>query len=108
MRVERRRTPRYPFIASVEITDDHENARTSSQVRELSLHGCYVEMANPFPEGANVMLEICSEKEILEAHATVAYVEPKEGMGLTFGELPPYCAAVLNKWLEQAKGRKAN
>jgi PilZ domain len=92
----------------VEITDDHENARTSSQIRELSQHGCYVEMANPFPEGANVLLEIYAEKEILEAHATVAYVEPKEGMGLMFGELPPYCQTVLNKWLEQAKGRKAN
>jgi hypothetical protein len=108
MRVERRRTSRYPFIASVEITDDKENARSSSQIRELSQHGCYVEMANPFPEGASVLLEICSEKEILEAYATVAYVEPKEGMGLTFGELPPYCATVLNKWLEQAQGRRAD
>jgi hypothetical protein len=108
MRAERRRTPRYPFIAEVEVTDEKDNSRTSTHIRELSLHGCYVEMSNPFPEGANVVLEIYSEKEFVETHATVAYVERDQGMGLTFGELPSYYAVVLNKWLEQAKGQKAN
>ncbi len=55
-----------------------------------------------------MLIEIYTEKEFLEAHATVAYLEPKEGMGLTFGEMPAYFASVLNKWLVQANGRKAN
>jgi hypothetical protein len=29
-------------------------------------------------------------------------------MGLTFDEMPPYFAGVLEKWLEQANGKKAN
>src|SRR5580704_11821053 len=108
MRAERRRAPRYPFIAMAEITDEMENARTSSQVSDLSQHGCYVEMMNPFPHGTNVLIEIYTETEFLEAHATVAYLEPKEGMGLTFSEMPPYFASVLNKWLKQANERKPN
>jgi hypothetical protein len=108
MRAERRRAPRYPFIAMAEITDEAENARTSSQVTDLSLHGCFVEMMNPFPYGTNVLIEIYTETEFLEAHATVARFEPKQGMGLTFDEMPAHFAGVLNKWLRQAKGRKAN
>jgi PilZ domain-containing protein len=108
MRAERRRAPRYPFIAMAEIVDDKENARTSSQVSDLSLHGCYVEMTNPFPEGTNVLIEIYTETEFLEAHATVAYLAPKQGMGLIFSEMPQYFAGVLNRWLVQANGRKAN
>jgi hypothetical protein len=61
MKTERRRSPRYPFNAMAEIVDERENARTSSRLSDLSLHGCYVELANPFPEGTNVMLEICTE-----------------------------------------------
>ena len=108
MRTERRRAPRYPFIAMAEIVDEKENARTSSRVSDLSLHGCYVEMLDPFPQGTNVMLEIYTESEFLEVHATVAYFEPKQGMGLIFSEMPQYFASVLNRWVLQAKGHQDN
>jgi hypothetical protein len=108
MTIERRRAPRYPFIARAEIIDEKENARTSSRVSDLRMHGCFVEMMNPFPEGTTVVIEIYTETEFLEAHGTVARIEPKQGMGLTFSEMPPYFAGVLNKWVEQANGRKAN
>jgi PilZ domain len=108
MRMERRRSPRFPFIASAEIVDEKENARTASRVSDLSRNGCYVEMANPFPQGTNVLVEIYTENEFLEAHATVAYFEPMHGMGLTFSEMQPYFVGVLNKWLLQANGKKAN
>ena len=108
MQTERRRAPRYPFIAMAEITDELENARTSSQVSDLSKHGCFVEMVNPFPQGTNVLIEIFTETESMEAHATVARFEPRHGMGLTFDEIQPHFASVLGKWLRQARGRKAN
>jgi PilZ domain len=108
MRTERRLAPRYPFIAMAEIIDEKENARKSSQVRDLSLQGCYVEMINPFPEGTSVMIEIYTETEFLEARGRVAYFEPKQGMGLTFSEMPEYFAKTLNRWLSQAKRAKAS
>ena len=107
MRTERRREPRHPFIARAEIIDEKENARTSSRVSDLSRHGCYVEMPNPFPEGTTVVIEIYTETEFLEAHGTVAHIEPKRGMGLTFDEMPSYFAGVLSKWVEKANGRNA-
>jgi hypothetical protein len=103
-----RTAARDPFIAMAEITDEEENARTSSQVSDLSLNGCYVELINPFPHGTNVLIDIYTETESLEARATVARFEPKQGMGLTFDEISPHFASVLSKWLRQAKGRKAN
>jgi hypothetical protein len=108
MRTERRLAPRYPFIAMAEVFDEKENARKSSKVRDLSLQGCYVEMIDPFPQGTNVTIEIYTETEFLETHAKVAYFEPKQGMGLTFSEMPEYFAKILNKWLSQAKEPKAN
>ncbi len=105
MRAERRKSTRYPFVARAEIIDEKENVRTSSKVSDLSLHGCYVEMLNPFPEGASVVIEIYTETEFLEAHGTVAHLEPKQGMGLLFDEMPPYFAGILSKWIKQADGQ---
>src|SRR6266568_5980522 len=48
---ERRRTPRYPFIASAELIEEKADVRIASRVSELSLHGCYLDMMNPFPHG---------------------------------------------------------
>ena len=108
MRTERRRETRYPFFAMAEIVDEKENARTSSRISDLSLHGCYVEIGNPFPAGTNVMIEIFTETESLETRATVAFHEAKQGMGLQFRDMPDCFADVLSKWLTQAKTKKAN
>jgi PilZ domain-containing protein len=108
MRTERRRETRFPFIAMAEIVDERENARTSSRISDLSLHGCYAEMMNPFPQGTNVLIEIYTETESLETQATVAFFEAKQGMGLQFREMPEYYTNVLNRWLTDAKGKKAN
>lgn len=104
MRPERRRALRQPFIAKAEIFDEKKGLRTSSRVKDLTLHGCYVEMENPLPRGTRVLLEIFTESEFLETHATVVYLEPEQGMGLTFTEMPEGFASVLSKWLEQASG----
>jgi hypothetical protein len=106
--VERRREPRYPFVAMAEIVDEKERVRTSSRISDLSLHGCYVEMTNPFPAGTNVMIEIYAGDEFVETRATVAFFEAKHGMGLQFSELQDYFASVLNKWVERASKVKAN
>ena len=105
MQVDRRREPRYPFIAMAEIVDEKENARTSSRVSDLSQHGCYVELNNPFPQGTNVMVEIYTETEFLETPATVAFLEARQGMGLMFRDMPEYFNNVLKGWLAKAKGK---
>ena len=58
MERERRRTPRYVFIASAELFEEGTEVRVASRVSELSLHGCYLDMMNPFPTGTIVLLKI--------------------------------------------------
>ena len=86
-------------MASAEIIDDEENTRSSSQVSDLSLHGCCVKASNPFPVGTSVTIEIYRDADFLEAPATVAYFTPKKAMGLAFTGMEPRFAAVLKKWL---------
>jgi hypothetical protein len=99
MSVERRRSARVPFVASAEIFDDQEITRSSSQLCDLSPHGCCVKAANPFPVGTSVTIEIYRDEDFLEAPATVAYFTPQRAMGLAFTGIEPQFAAVLKKWL---------
>ena len=82
MSVERRRSSRIPFAASAEIIDEAENTRNTSQVSDLSLYGCFVQLPNPFPEGTPVTIEIYKDEDFVETAATVAYFMPKRGMDL--------------------------
>ena len=82
--LEGRRTPRIPFVATAEIIDEAENTRTTSQLSDLSLHGCFVQLPNPFPEGTPVTIEIYKDEDFVETSATVAFLMPKRGMGLSF------------------------
>ena len=56
--LERCRTPRIPFVATAEIIDEAENTRSTSQLSDLGLHGCFVQLTNPLPEGTPVTIEI--------------------------------------------------
>jgi hypothetical protein len=103
MPAERRRSIRIPFAASAEIIDDEENTRSASQVSDLSLHGCFVQLSNPFPEGTPVTIEIYKDEDFVETPATVAYFQPKRGMGLTFNGMEPQFTSILKKWIAQAK-----
>jgi len=103
MSVERRRASRIPFDAAAEIIDGADNTRSASQVSDLSLHGCFVQLPNPFPEGTPVTVEIYKDEDFLETPATVVCYMPKRGMGLTFNGMEPQFASVLKKWLTQSK-----
>jgi hypothetical protein len=103
MPVERRQSPRIPFAASAEIIDESENTRSASQVCDLSLQGCFVQLPNPFPEGTPVTIEIYKDEDFVETPATVAYFVAKRGMGLAFTDTEPQFASILKKWIAQTK-----
>ena len=99
---ERRRTPRYSFIAVAEFIEEESKAKLETRVTELSLHGCYFDMVNTLPEGTPLRVKIFFENEFFEARGKVIYSQPNMGMGVTFLEIPPYAMPVLKKWLLQA------
>jgi hypothetical protein len=96
---ERRRTPRYPFIATAEVTDTSSQVSSTAQVRELSLYGCYLDMPNALPTDAQIKIKIYSEGKFFESSGVVIYSQPNTGVGITFREVRPQLLTVLKQWL---------
>jgi PilZ domain-containing protein len=95
---ERRRTPRYPFIATAEVINPGASAGVSARVTELSLHGCFIEMPSPLAKGAALVAKIYSEGKFFEAPGTVVYSVPN-GFGVSFHDVRPQFLTVLKQWL---------
>jgi hypothetical protein len=66
---EKRRSPRYFFFASAELTEENSQIRVPSRVSELSLHGCYLDMMNPFSVNTVVHLTIESGNALFQTRA---------------------------------------
>jgi hypothetical protein len=99
---ERRRSPRYIFIASAELYEETSDVRVASRVSELSLHGCYLDMMNPFPTRTIVLLKIFAGDLTFQSKARVVYFTPNVGAGVTFLDVEPKYEYILNRWLEEA------
>ena len=107
MEQDRRKTPRYPFSASVEMRQGTSADKRMARVTALSLNGCYIETPNPYPEGTSLEVKVFTATEFFEGQANVVYSQPSQGMGLMFLETRPYYLMVLRKWLLAAMmGRK--
>ncbi|HKV25070.1 MAG TPA: PilZ domain-containing protein [Candidatus Acidoferrum sp.] len=108
MQDERRRTPRYPFIATAEISRKGMASGISAQLSELSLYGCFIQMPDPFEKGTEIFLKAYANGKFFEAAGTVAYALPGQGAGISFQNVSPHYLPVLKKWLiEAARSRFA-
>jgi hypothetical protein len=99
---ERRRVPRFPFVASAEVVDSNSKAKLNARVSELSLYGCYVDTINPLPKGASVFIKIFTTIDFIEANGMVAYVHPNLGMGIAFFDVNAHFLPILQVWLLRA------
>ncbi|HKD49590.1 MAG TPA: PilZ domain-containing protein [Candidatus Acidoferrum sp.] len=99
MEQERRRSPRFPFIASAEVLEENNGSRLSARISDISATGCYVDTINPLPGGTAVRVRIFNETQAFEAPATVAYSVVHLGMGLRFDEVSSNSRDVLQTWL---------
>jgi hypothetical protein len=102
MNYKTRRSPRFPFIAVVEIAHTESAGKFSCRVSELSLHGCYVDMLNTLPVGSEVAIKIFAESECFEANSKVIYAHPNLGMGLAFEQVSLKSGELLRQWLLKA------
>jgi PilZ domain len=100
---ERRRTPRYTFIASAELIEEVADVRIATRVSELSLYGCYLDMMNPFPVGTLVLVKISSGENYFQAKAKIVYAQINMGAGVAFLGVEPDHQTVLERWLDEAK-----
>jgi PilZ domain len=102
MEQDRRRSPRYPFVGSIEMREGTSQDKRTARVKELSINGCYVDMESPYPNGTALAVKVFTETEFFEAQASVIYSQPNQGMGLMFRDTKPYYLMVLRKWLLSA------
>ncbi|MGB7846415.1 MAG: PilZ domain-containing protein [Candidatus Acidiferrum sp.] len=99
---ERRRAPRYRFVASAEVVEKMSGAKMNVRVTELSLYGCYLDMPNPLPSGARIFVRIFTGTDFFEAEASVIYSQANLGVGLSFHDVNPYFLPTLKRWLHEA------
>ena len=70
---------------------------------ELSLHGCYLDMMNPFPMGTLVLVKIAAGDAFFQAKSKIVYSQPNMGAGVGFLQIEPASKDVLERWLDEAE-----
>ena len=101
---ERRRSPRFTFIANGELRDPDTDTRLRMRVSEISKGGCYVDMMNPLPSGTPIRLSIATGGALFEAKAHIVYAVEHMGAGVRFEEIDSANVPILDRWLAEAAG----
>jgi hypothetical protein len=96
---ERRRGPRYLFIADTEVTDMPSGPKRSARTSELSISGCFIDTRNPAPAGTEHGIRISQSSTAFTAFGCVVSVIPNTGMGIAFTSIEPNQLFVLENWL---------
>lgn len=96
---DKRRAPRYDFIATAELRDSVNEIRLSGRVTEMSRKGCYVDTLNTLPVGTVLSLEVSCDRGKFVAKGTIIYAHPGIGMGIAFLDSTEEQLMVLDSWL---------
>jgi hypothetical protein len=100
---ERRRTPRFQFIAPAELVDDATGTRRQAWVADLGLHGCSLSIIDAPSDGVSVSLKIgTNPRESFVARGIVVHSRT-DRTGIAFDAVAPASSDILSKWLSQAK-----
>jgi len=86
---DRRQSRRHECTGGVRLRADGSDVRLWGTLKDISLNGCYVEMATTFPVNTQVNLELESAGIRVLAGATVRASYPSLGMGMCFSKLAP-------------------
>jgi hypothetical protein len=103
MEEQRRRNPRFAFIANAELFEPATQMRIATRVSELSMQGCYLDMLNPFPKETIALVKISVGNQAFETKVRVVYAHSNLGVGLVFVDPDAKNMEVLKSWIEEAK-----
>jgi c-di-GMP-binding flagellar brake protein YcgR len=82
---------------SAEVEQDDPPIRC--QLTDLSLGGCYLEIASPFPPSSRVTLSMRAGGLEVRVSGVVQVMHPEKGMGVEFTQATPEHRAALEKFL---------
>ena len=105
MNGERRRFPRYQFIATAEMTSEGSSLVIAARLGDLSLHGCYLDMCNPPPSGTLITLRVVAGSTVFQSRGKVVYSHANLGAGVEFDNIEPQDLTVLEGWIREARTR---
>jgi hypothetical protein len=101
---ERRRAPRYQFIADAEVIEIVSGTKLSAKTGDLSIGGCFLDMLNPSPEGTEIQVRISHASTTFTARGRVVFIFPNMGMGMVFTRVEDDQLPALQKWLSELSG----
>jgi hypothetical protein len=104
VRIDRRKSERFPFSAVALLIEPRSQARMSVRIADISLRGCYADALNAMPVGTKVSISIEHGSAQIKTGATVTYSLPGMGMGLSFEELAPDMKFILSRWIAEVDG----
>ena len=100
---DRRRAPRYQFIADAEVVEIESGAKFRAKTGDLSIGGCFLDLLNPSPEGTEIRVTILRENAKFTGLGRVVFVFPNLGMGVVFTSSASNEVAILESWLGEVK-----
>lgn len=101
MNSERRRAPRYQFIADAEVEEIQSGTKFKAKTGDLSLGGCFLDLLNPAPEGTEIRIKIFRGNTHFTGLGRVIFVFPNLGMGVAFTSVEADHLATLEEWLKE-------
>jgi hypothetical protein len=104
--VEKRKSPRYSFSATVDAHDILADISIIGRLSDISRNGCYVDTISPFAMGAEIALKITAGSRSFVTDSKVVYSSNGMGMGLLFTTAEPEQIATLETWLRELSGEK--
>lgn len=107
MQSERPRARRYPFAASIEMTDVESETQIMEQTCDLSLFGCGVNTQKPLPTGTRVLIRIQHTGASFVAQGRVVHSGRSPRMGVVFTKIEPNQQLVLEKWVAELRETQA-
>lgn len=96
-----RRAPRVALLLDVEVIAISTRERIRGFTGNVSRTGCYVAATKPFPNFAQVWVQLTKGGQRIEAEGSVAHSTAGEGMGISFEEVKPAQQAILDAWLTE-------
>jgi PilZ domain-containing protein len=100
---ERPRARRYPFVATIEMTDVESETQIVEQTCDLSLFGCGVTTQKPLPAGTRILIRIQRAGANFAALGKVAHAGHATRMGVVFTKIEPHQQLVLEKWVAELR-----
>lgn len=83
---ERRRHVRKRVDLAATLVTQEDDERFEAHVADLSVGGAFLEMAESFPFGTLVVLEIAMPQGVISLPGTIRWAKP-DGCGVQFGNL---------------------